>query len=243
MEVLERDPALGEVIGIFPSDRARLLLTGIIVCGLVAVLLDRTVGQVEDWWGPVITVFGMAVIVLTMSWHNLGLWNREVILYEHGFSYREGSRTVYFFYSEVRSIRQWAKRQAFFGGRIRRSRFRFTITTASSEQITLDNLYRHIAKLGTQLELSVNAVLAPANETRLASGESISFADNLALDRDGLHRDDDRLLWSEYSGYQLRQGQLHLLRRDGSTWYALPLDSVDNITLILPVLHRYKTAS
>src|SRR5690606_17619332 len=107
---------------------------------------------------------------LAAGWYVLHGWNREIILYEGGFSYREGSRTVYFRYEEIAGIRLRAERLAYFGGVIRRDRYRFVVTSWQGDRFVITNLYRRAAELGTRLTEQVNRVLQPAISRRLAAG-------------------------------------------------------------------------
>ena len=132
----------GQSLAHFPSDRLRPLIVAGGVGGVVALVLGLTTAQTLEWWGPVVTVVIMALVALGLGWYVLHVWNREIILYEVGFSYREGSKTVFFRYDEIAGIRQHAERLAYFGGLLRRDVYRFTVTTREAERFTITNLYR-----------------------------------------------------------------------------------------------------
>jgi hypothetical protein len=242
--MFESDPILGNVIAIYPSDRTRLLLPVAIIIGVVAVVLNFTVATIDAWWGPPLTVIIMAAVSLAAGWPLLHLWNREVILYDNGFSFREGGRTVYFLYYEVNSLRQHGQQLAYFGGLIRRATFRFTVTTIRDERMVLTNLYRNIGQMGARLEAKINPLLAPQIDERLSKGEKVPFSDTLRLSRDGLSESGRDLLWDSFTGYTVKGGMLHLLARpDKSEWYSVALGDVDNIKLLLTLLKQYETSS
>jgi hypothetical protein len=180
----------------------------------------------------------MALVVLALGWYVLHIWNREIILYERGFSYREGSKIVFFRYDEMIGIRLHAERLAYFGGLLRRNVYRFTVTTTEAERFTITNLYRRADELGTRLTEQINRTLAPKIAHRVANGEKVAFAQMLALSADGLHRGDADLRWMEYGGYRIGERQLWLLDGKGTVWLALPLSEVDNITLLLELLRE-----
>lgn len=236
--MLEDDPVLGAVLALHPSDRARLLVPAALVVGAVALTLGLTLAQVEAWWGPLLTVLIIGLVTLAAGWQVLHYWNREVILYENGFSYREGGRTVFFHYGEIRSIRQHAEQLAYFGGLVRRRVYRFTLTTFRDERLVLGNLYVRAGQLGARLEERVNAVLGPLFEERLAKGELVPFADTLRLSAAGLHDSERDLPWESFGGYAVQGGQLLLRDRSGQTWFAAPLEAVDNIALLLGLLRQ-----
>ncbi len=112
MQVIDPDPLLGEALDHFPSNRLRPLITAGVVIAPVALLLGLTTAQVEAWWGPLVTVVGVALVVLVAGWYVLHGWNREIILYERGFSYREGSQTIFMRYDEIAAVRLRAERLA-----------------------------------------------------------------------------------------------------------------------------------
>jgi hypothetical protein len=240
--VVEADPLYGDGIDTYPSDRARLLIPACLIVGIVAVVLNFTIATVETW-GPPVTVLVMSAVALAAGWRVLHLWNREVILYHDGFSYREGGRTVFFMYEEIRSIRQQGQQLAYFGGLLRRSTLRFTLTTVRDERIVLTSLYRRVEQLGARLEVKVNATLEPIIRSRLEQGDKVLFSDTLRLSRDGLHENGRNLPWPAFGGYKISGGHLRLLSQDGDEWLSLPLGEVDNITLLLPLLKQHQPAT
>jgi hypothetical protein len=239
--MIESDPILGNVIATYPSDRIRLLLPAGIIIGVAAVVLNFTVAAIDAWWAPPLTIILTSAISLAAGWPVLHLWNREVVLYDNGFSFREGGRTVYFLYHEVSSLRQRGQQLAYFGGLIRRATFRFTLTTIRDERIALTNLYRNIGQLGARLEAKINPLLAPQLDERLSKGEKVPFSDTLRLSRDGLHESGRDLLWDLFAGYAIQGGRLHLLTRpDKSEWFSIALGDVDNIKLLITLLKQHE---
>ncbi len=237
--MIEPDPILGQALANYPSNRLRPLIFAGAVIAPVALALGLTTAQVLDWWGPVVTVVIMALVVLALGWYVLHLWNREIILYERGFSYREGSKTVYFLYDEIASIRLRAERLAYFGGLLRRSVYRFTVTTREAERFTITNLYRRAAELGTRLTDQIDRTLAPEIARKWAAGDWIGFGDTLSVSREGLRESGRDLGWADYGGYRVGDHRLALLDKEGAVWHALPLAEVDNITLLVDLLRNH----
>jgi hypothetical protein len=237
--MIEDNPVLGPLIASYPSDRGRLLLPAAIVIGAVAIVLNYTLAEADAWWGPLLTVIVMALVVLAAGWYVLHHWNREVVLFDQGFSYREGSRPVYFRYTEIAHIRQRAERLAYLGGLYRRTVYRYVLTTGQGDVIVLTNVYRRVAELGARMEQKVNAVLWPLIAERLAKGETVMFSATLGLSAGGLHEGGRNLLWDEYGGYRIENRRLAVLNQAGELWFAVPLTNVDNVTLLLQVLREH----
>jgi hypothetical protein len=173
-----------------------------------------------------------------LGWYVLHVWNREIILYERGFSYREGSKVVHFFYHEIRGVRLRAERLAYFGGRLHRNLYRFTVTTNEGETFTITNIYRRAAELGTKLTEYLNRTLKPRLLERLERGDAIPFSDSLQMSVSGLHNGDELLAWQDYGGYRIGARRLSLLNEGDQVWYGAPLAEIENITLLLDLLRE-----
>lgn len=238
---LQPDPILGSPIGHYPSDRFRPLLIAALIGGIVAVVLNFTLAAAEAWWGPALTIIIMAGVGLALGWYVLHGWNREIILYERGFTYREGSAVVPLLYIEIRSVRLKAERLRYFGGLVRRDTYHFTVTTERDERFTITNLYRRAPELGTLLTERVEAALRPRIEAALARGEQVAFApeNGLLVSAEGLHANGEMLGWTQFGGWRVGNRQLVLLNTAGEVWFALPLTQVENITLLLSLLKAY----
>lgn len=236
--MIEADPVLGHVIANYPSDRMRLLLPAGVVIGMVSVILNFTLAEV-DVWGPPLTILTMGAVTMVMGWRALHFWNREVVLYEKGFTYREGSRDVQFLYAEIASMRQRAEQLAYFGGLFRRVKYHYTLKTIRGEVMTLDNLYRNVDKLAAHIEQKVVEVLEPYFAGKMAKGESIPFSDTLRLSNTGLQEGSRELTWEQFNGYRTGGGRMTLLAKDGSEWFSLPLPDIDNIPILIHFLRDH----
>lgn len=230
------DPVLGAAISHHPSDRLRPLIYGGIADLIISVILNFTVASIEAWWAPPLTIILMGIVALIIGWSIMHNWNREIVLFERGFSYREGSKTVYFHYEEIAALRLRAERRAYFGGLIRRTIYRFTARTLAEETITITNLYQRIAELGDRLTERVDSVLLPRLERKFAAGETIPFGDALTLNQTGIQADGRGLPWEQFGGWEVKARALRLKQPDGTEWAAIPLAEIDNITLLLHFL-------
>ena len=230
------DPVLGAVISNHPSNRLRPLIIGGFIDGIAYLTLNATLATLDTWWAPPLTIILIAIIVLTVGWSILHIWNREIVVFERGFSYREGSQTIFFHYEEIDALRMRAERRAYFGGLLRRTIYRFTVHTLAGETFTISNLYVRVAQLGEQLNQRVDRVLIPRFERKLTAGETIPFGEQIRLSATGLRADSRDLPWDEFGGWEVKARALHLKQRDGAVWASVPLAEIDNITVLVHFL-------
>jgi hypothetical protein len=236
--VIPDDPVLGRGIANYPSDRRRLLLIAGVIGGAAAVALNFTLATIPGWWGPALTIIAMAAITLVLGWYVLHLWNREVVLYERGFSYREGADVVFFLYAEVRGVRLRAERLAYFGGLFRRTVYGVTLTTRTGEVIRLTHDYRRIADLSARLAEAVQREAGSAFEGRLHKGEIVPFGERLGVSRDGLHHDGRVLAWGSLGGTRIADRRLMIFDSQPELWAAIPLTELENPQLLIDVLRE-----
>ncbi len=242
--VLEADPVLGNALASYLSNRALRLARGGVFFLLVGFVLTVALWNVEATIAAPVTVAVMGVVGLLVGWYVLHTWNREVVLYEHGFSYREGSAVVFLHYTEIRSIHQRAERLVY-GGILRRTVFRITLITERDETIVLDSVYRRVEDLGPRLEAQINQALTPQVGARIARGEQVAFGGGLLLSASGLHHNESgsTLAWEQFGGYGIEQRQLVLLASDGVVWQRVPLVVLVNVTLLLDILKSKRPAA
>jgi uncharacterized membrane protein YobD (UPF0266 family) len=237
---LPADPALGAVISHHPSNRLPPLMVAGGIGAPVMVILNFTLAESEAWYGVPLTVIIVAVLGLALGWYVLHIWNREIVLYERGFSYREGSKTIFFLYSEVRSLRLKAQRRVYFGGLVRLNRYRFTVHTVHDEQFAITNLYSDAPELGKLLEGQINPLLRQRIAMRLAQGERVPFSDTLSLSAQGLAEGGRELAWADFGGWRAVSGRWALLDASGAVWHTLPLPEIDNLTLLIEQLQAHR---
>lgn len=238
--LISPDPYIGNVLAYYPSDRLKPLAIGALIGAPIALVLMLTAAQTEAWWGMPVTVGGMALTGLALGWYVLHNWNREIILYQRGFSFREGSQTVYFNYIEVKWIGLQAKRMAYFGGLIRRDVYKIDVWTYAGDHIQITNLYRRVSELGARLTEQVNVVLRPELERLFLKGERVMFGEGLWLEQSQLCLEGRPLSWDDYEGYRIADGKLLILKRDGTIFHDLLL-SMNNITLFIEMLRQHRT--
>ncbi len=235
------DDVLGRYISHHPVNRFRLVAQALFVYFIATTILQLLFVELDDQTASIILIFSFAAIALGLGWYVMHLWNREVVIYEKGFNFREGSTVADFKYDEVASFRQKAERLRYFGGLFRRNVYTFTLTTYRGEVIKLTNLYTDIEKLGNNLEVGINSVLDDRVQDTLEQGESVSFGESFEISNGGINADGQDLTWEEFDSFGTKQGQLTLSSKTDDTWYQIALEDVDNLSLLAKIL-REKSA-
>ncbi len=238
--IIEDDPVLGRCVAYYPNNRLRLLLIGASVLAVVWFVITVALWEADATTASAITVGVLAVTTLAVGWYASHLWNREVILYESGFSVRQGSQTALIPYDDVTVIRQRAERRAYFGGLVHYTVYRITLHTNNDEIIFINNLYRRLDDLMVRLDHYITATMRPAALDRLQAGESLIFGEGLSLTQIGLHGDGRDLPWNAYGGYRVAAGHLALLTAENDVWYRARLDSYNNLSLFIELLHQHQ---
>ena len=234
---LEADPVLGAPLGNYVSNRFRLLLiAGLVVVG-IGLFFNFTLGAIQEGWGPPLTILLTAAVMLGAGWWVLHWWNREIILYERGFTVEEGARVVPIRYDEVARIQLQAGRVSY-GRLFTHERYGCRLTTIHDEQIVVNSWYRRTSELTTRLNALVDAALRPQIEARWAAGEAVSFGAGLSLSASGLAYEGGGLDWADYSGYRIAGGRLSILGAAGEIWASPPLADLDNLTLLIALLRE-----
>lgn len=240
---------MGEPLDNFPSRRLPpILVAGGTLIGASLLFNIATYTIDTSAYAPAIVAV-YALLTLVAGWWVLHLWNREVILYERGLTYREGSRDIPFRYEEFSAVRLRAEQLAYFGGFYRRTIYRITLTTFAGDTIVLNNIYNRVQKLGDDLNRRITDLRRPQVRAALEMGDPVAFTPDLALTDTGLtvraaalegHDADAHLPWDAYGGYNIAARQLRLYAVDGALWFGLPLYEVDNLLLLLELLREHQ---
>ena len=237
--MIEDDPVLGTFIDNYPSDRTRLLMMAGAMLAVVWFVITVALWQVEDGLASAITVVAIGLATLIIGWFLAHYWNREVILYKRGFSYREGSYLAFIRFENVTQIHQKAERLSYFGGVIRRTIYRMTITTDQDEKIVLhNNFYRKMSDLSLRMEIAVTEALRYRTRQILDDSKKVAFTDVLMVGNLGLYAEDRQLIWEDLKAVSVKGGQLRIASHDDDSWYSAPIEAVANIRLLLELLRE-----
>jgi hypothetical protein len=233
VNIFAADPVLGKYLSHHPSRRAMLLLQGAIFYAIPTGILQILTLNLDDqsaWFLP----YAFALFGIAAGWYILHLWNREVVLYEKGFSYRRGSVTAHFRYENILTMRQSIEKQSFLV--FSRTVYNYTLISDLDEELSINNLYSNTEKLTRSLDALIARERLPHIQKMLASGQDVPFAEGLKLSREGLLSAERELFWHEFKAYRIQGGKLILESLNNPEWAAIPLKSINNPPLLLAVL-------
>jgi len=232
--VIEPDPILGAYIAHHPSNRLLLLIVGGLAYAIAVLLLQILFSQADRTTAAVVLISAYSLIALIIGWFILHHWNREVILYERGFTYREGSSLRAFPYATIVSFQQKAVRFAL-SKRWPLILYRGILTTDQDEVLLINNVYSQVGPLMRRLEGLITRARLPVVAAKFQAGETVSFGP-ISLSGQALHVGDKTLPWSAWEGYRFANNQLVLMDKSGADWAALPVLEIDQMLLLVALL-------
>lgn len=228
--LFEDDPILGSFVAYFPSYRLRLIIQAAVLYAIPVLALQVLFAEVDSLLIPML----YAAIALLVGWYVLHQWNREVTVYERGFTYRQGSQIGYFRYPDIIRIHQKAQRVSYFG-LFRRDSITYTLNTEHAEVLKVNGIYKDVSKLGLLLERKITEARQPLVEVDLRQGRTVAFGE-AALTKEGIHYQNTHLPWADYDHYAITGGALRLYNQADAEWAAIPLDALDNLMLLIYLL-------
>ncbi len=235
--IFDAHPTLGVYLAHHPSRRLWLLLRGAIFYGVPVGFLQLLTLDVEAQAAQLVLPALYAGIGLVVVWYVAHFWNREIVLYAAGFTYREGSSIGDIRYHDVIRVREETEQINIFG-RFPWMRYRFTMHTRYDETLRVTNLYTETRKLIDTLNKRITQAQMESARVQLAAGDALDFGAGLRLSREGLQREDGEIFWHEFTGYRVRNARL-LLESQGVTWAEFPVRELDNIVLLLALLKEH----
>lgn len=231
---LPDDPVLGAYVSHHPSNRTQLLARGGVLYALAVVVLQVLFLRVEDNVAAIGLPILYAGVALGVYWYILHLWNREVVLYERGFTYRQGSQIGVFTYGQMVVFTLRVQRISLLG-RLGWMVYQATLLSDQDEHLRITNLYTDAGQLCERLERAIARARKPITEALLARGEALAFGEAMTLDAQGLMINGERVAWTEYAGYRLEAGQLLIARHAGDA-LAVALAGLPNAVLLVALL-------
>jgi hypothetical protein len=235
INIFAADPSLGKYLSHHPSRRMMLLIRGAIFYAIPAWILQLLTVNLDDQTAALFLPFSFAAIGGAVGWYVLHLWNREVVLYERGFSYRQGSVTAYFRYENIVTLKQSIETQSILG-LFPRTVYNYTLISDLDETLQINNLYSNTEKLTRSLDALIATARLPIIRQQMASGQAVPFAEDFKLSREGIMQGEHELFWQELKAYKLQAGRLVLQSSDNPEWAALPLRDINNPPLLLALL-------
>jgi hypothetical protein len=234
--VIDDDPLLGKYIRHYTTNRMRLLVQAGVIYAIAVVVIQVVTASLENNVASIVVPILYTLVGLPLGWYLVHLWNREVILYERGFTYRQGSTIVLFLYLQIVSLRVKAERVVLFGI-IPREVYECQLLSDQDDKMTLNNLYGNIGDLLQRIERAITQARRPVVQAQLERGERVPFGAGLWLTSD--HLEDETtgeiLAWTAYRGYRVEKGTLVITAQHGD-WRTFILSQLENATLLVSVL-------
>ncbi len=234
----EDDPILGAFVAYYPANRLRLLIIGSGFMLVVWFVVTVSLWNVPDDTASILTLFIITLAALILGWWALHLWNREFVLYTHGFSYRRGSHVAYIHYQHVVTVRQSGALLTYLGGLIRRATFRLTLITDVAEIILVDATYARSDTLMRQIEAAIMQSAYPRAVDTLTQGGQLDFEGELSLSADGVHYAGDTLHWAAIGDVTVAGDVLKFRTMDGDLWRQVSIMQLANVPLLLRLLRE-----
>jgi hypothetical protein len=257
--LFEPHPTLGAYLSHHPVRREILLLRAAFLYGVPVMVLQLLFMNDDSTLISLLLISGYAVWALMVGWYVLHLWNREVVLYERGFTYREGSRDASFPYENIVELYIRAERLSYFGI-WQRDKYDLTLITGMDETMHITNLYSDVEQLVDRLERFIARDRLPHVREQLRQGERVSFGEHLQLSETALFIDNDNgdndngdngkgasLPREQFGGYRVQGGQLRFLQQTGSSqqqaqkqeWARLAVVDISQPVLLLSLLRQW----
>ncbi len=255
-QLFEDDPVLGRFLAYYPSNRVMLLLRAGAAYIIPVLLLQVLFANLDDATASALLIGSFTLLALGVGWYITHLWNREIVLYEHGFTYREGSRAVPFLFQQIVRVHLRAERIRLFGA-WQRDVYEYLLTSDEDEQLKLNNIYKNISELGLRLERAITRARKPIVQAQMQRGEQAVFSADFILSAEGIRYEERFLPWAAFVDYTLEAGYIDVLTQskdngpkdpdERDVWAHVPLKTLDNEMLLVELLKerrniRVKTA-
>src|SRR5262245_10808910 len=189
-------PTLGNYVSHHPSNRLRLVILALIYYSILVFILQALFWNVDDNTASYFLPILFAAVGLAAFWYAAHFWNREVILYEHGFTYRQGSQLGQFRYADVVRLQPDVSRIAILKF-IQQTNFNYTLVTVDDEILRITNLFTDIAKLVARLEGYIIRDRLSIVQHAINTGQAVDVGAGLCLSKTGLEYQGRELFWHE----------------------------------------------
>lgn len=241
LSIYEADPILGQYVSHHPSNRLRLISIGAVLYMLPVGILQLIFWNADDTVVAIILPIIFAGIAGGILWWMLHYWNREVVLYQRGFSYRRGSATAFILYSNVIQLIQNIERVSFLG--FSRMVYDYKLVTDVDEKLSINNIYSKPDQLTRTLETLIARDRLPIMRDKIAQGDEASFGESLHLTAEGIKLNDTVLHWQDFKMQRVKNGQLVIQSHTEDNWGTLAVSEIDNPVLLIALLREQGQAN
>lgn len=235
--IFETHPVLGRYVSHHPSRREWLLLRALVLYGVAVVILQLVFLTIPDDVEAVVLPFLYMLIALGAFWSVVHLWNREVVLYQQGFTYREGSREGMFLYNQIKRLDPNARRTHYFG-LAQRTQYRYMLVTDQDETLYITNLYSETQALTQTLEKFVTQAWREVVMQHFKNGEVVEMGATVQVSRERLIVADAALAWDAYRGYHIQGRRVTIASVADPAWATIALHEIDQPLVFLSLLRQ-----
>ncbi len=241
VRAIDDDPVLGRYLVHYNTNRMRLLVQVGVIYAICTLVITLATAGLEGTWVNIVVPLLYALVAMPLIWYVAHLWNREVILFEKGFTFRQGSVVAAFPYENIVSTRTTLERIRYFGI-VPRQRTVYDMTSDQGDQMRINDVYIRPLELVDTLERAILKARKPLLARQLARGEQVSFG-SVALNAQGVVdvRDGRALPWGALRSVQVAAGALRIAD-DAGEWAAFPLEGIESVVILLALLKERETA-
>ena len=230
-------PKFGKYLSHHPSRRIAMVIIGGAVYGVAGGIVQLLFWNVPDDVAAIFLPMVFAVIAGAILWYILHLWNREIVLYETGFTYREGSRVASIAYEAIVRVRQNIEGIAGLG-----TLYDYRMLTRDEEIIRVNNLYSDTVQLINRLDALISRQQSQQVRQQLDDGQAVWFGDQLKASREGLEHAGQAIFWHEISGYRVQDGTLIIQTQADPAWAQVAVTEIDNVVVFIALLKQRSSA-
>ena len=213
---IDDDPVLGRYVIHFTSHRLRLLLQAGAVYALSALIINVVTWNMEGTLVNIVVPLLYALIAISLVWAVAHLWNREVIVFEHGFTYRQGSVVAAFPFLMIARVDVQIETLRLFG-LLPYERVLGQLQSEQGDLIRIDWVFKDSRRLLDLLERGILRDRLPVLQARLASGQEVDFGALTAAPQSLRDQDGRTLPWEELSGVRAEKDSVVILS-GGEVW-------------------------
>lgn len=228
-------PAYGRYRSHHPSRRIVLMMRAGVAYSIAVIVLQLLTWNVSDNVAAVFLPISYGGIAAAALWYVVHYWNREVVLYERGFTYREGSRTGQFYYKDITTVRQNIEDLSLGSLRLR-TIYTYQMISRYDEQLTINNIYSETRNLINRLDSFIARERLPELREDLAQSKPIRFGDAFQLSQAGIGYEGKILAWDDVVSVRVRGGSLIIDSVSEEVWAVESVPDIDNVVIFIGLI-------
>lgn len=155
----------------------------------------------------------------------------------NGLTHTQNGRTTSVRWDEISTIWQSITKR-YTNGVYIGTTYLYTLQTTDGQKLKFTNSLKNVEKLGETIQNEVTRRVFPQAINTYNSGGTGSFG-NLVVNRMGLTREGETLVWNEIQGVQVQKGYLEIKKQGKwQRWARIPVSSISNLLVFLALVDR-----